>query len=327
LSGFHLSRTRLFCLQDESRLLAFDVHSGKVVWSHWAPAARVDPLDGAGRFLSMYYAGDSCVVVQTGAGKQLVIDSETGRIIHETAATGSCWRRAPLAIDERRIAQVPSPDRVVLFDPQTGKNLWTYRTARFPGASTPTGEAPHIYGNRDHLLVLLPRNYGYQLERLDPRTGRPLWKEKARLWREACAAEMVSFDRTAFYYVDRKVLCARSLASGKFLWLRPLSGPDGAWKTTCTGPAVVAYCARPAPTPRWCWVPLGSIILALPLRVRHEDNFPMLCCDTRDGQLVQRVNFAGPATEAAVQILRQRIMVAVQGQVWALDGFLEKTKM
>jgi outer membrane protein assembly factor BamB len=320
LSAFRLTRTRLFCLQDECRLLAFEVQSGRVVWSHWAPAASLRPAYPAGRFLPCYHADDSWAVAQTGAGKQLVIDSEKGRIVHESVPLGSGWRQRPLALDERRICLVPSVDRVVLFDPKIGKNLWTYKTARLPGSTTPTGEPPYILGNRETLLVVVPRNVGYQLVRLDLRTGRPVWKGKPRLLRGACAAEQVSFDRRAVYYTDRKILCARSLASGKLLWCRPLGGPDGDWRTTCIGGTVVAYAARPTATPRWYWVPLGGMLLALPLRVHKEEFFPVVCCDARDGQLMQRLNLPGPVTEARVQIMPQRMLVEVEGRVWAFDG-------
>jgi outer membrane protein assembly factor BamB len=266
------------------------------------------------------------VVVQTGAGSQRVVDSETGRIVHERARQGSGWLRAPLPVAQGRICLVAGADRVVLFDPSTGKNLWTYKTSQWPGSTTPTGEAPQILANRETLLVLVPRNYGYQLERLDLRTGRPLWKEKARLLREACCAEWVSIDRCALYYVDRKILCARSLATGKLLWCRPLNGPDGRWQAYCAGSIVVAYAARPANMPRWYWVPLGGTLLALPLLVHKEEYFSVLCFDTRDGQLVQRLNLLGPVTETAVQILRQRILVEGEGHVWAFDGSPAKDK-
>src|SRR5262249_15208363 len=149
-------------------------------------------------------------VLQTGAGGQRVVDSVTGRIVHERARPGSGWLRPPLAVAQGRLCLVPRADRAVLFNPSTGKNLWTYKTSQWPGSTAPTGEAPYLLGNQEALLVLVPRNYGYQLERLDVRTGRPVWREKARLLREALTPELVSLDRRAVYYVDRKVLCARS---------------------------------------------------------------------------------------------------------------------
>jgi outer membrane protein assembly factor BamB len=324
LSEFRLTRTRLFCLLDDCRLLAFDVQSGRVVWSHWAPGTQLRPRYPSGRFNPLYHAGERLVLIHTGSGTRLVIDSQTGRIVHEarTGVTG-CLRR-PVPLDERRICLVPDARRVLLFDLETGKTLWTYRTARFAASTTPSGEAPQIYGTQETILVLVPRNYGYQLERLSLRTGSPTWKDRARILRDACDPGLVSLDRTALYYVSRKILCARSLATGKLLWSRPVGGADGPWRAVSVGRTVLAYPIRPAILPRWSWVPLGGANLALPVPVHRGDHFAVLCCDAKDGRLVQRLNFPGPVVEAAVQFLPHHMVIGADGKMWGLREFVGK---
>jgi outer membrane protein assembly factor BamB/tetratricopeptide (TPR) repeat protein len=318
LSEFRLTRTRFFCLLDERRLLAFDVQSGRVVWSHWAPGARLKPLYPAGRFHPLYHAGERWVLIHTGSGTRLVIDSETGRIVHEARAGATGCLRRPVRLDERRVCLVPDAHRVLLFDLQSGKPLWTYRTARSAASTTPSGEAPQIYGNQETILVLVPRNFGYQLERVSLRTGRPAWKDRARILGEACDPGLVSLDRTVLYYVSRKILCARSLATGRLLWSRPVGGAEGPWRAVCVGQSVLAYPTRPALMLGLCWVPLGGAVMALPVRVLKQDHFAVLCCDAKDGRLVQRLNFPGAVTEPAVQFLPNRVVVEAERKIWGL---------
>src|SRR5439155_11554988 len=79
LTAFQLAGPRLFFLQDERRLVALDVSSGRLLWSRWAPAARLELPFPSGRFRSAYQAGPESVLIQTGMGRWLVLDSRTGR--------------------------------------------------------------------------------------------------------------------------------------------------------------------------------------------------------------------------------------------------------
>jgi outer membrane protein assembly factor BamB/tetratricopeptide (TPR) repeat protein len=324
LSAFRRTRTRLYCLQDECRLLAFDAAAGRVVWAHWAPAAHVLPEYPGGRFNPGYHAGEKWVVVQTGGGKRLVLDSRTGRVIHETAAEAPPWARPPLALDERRVCLVPDADRVTLFDPQSGKERWTYPASGAPYETARTGEAPRIYSDGHVLLVLLARNYGYQWERLDPETGRPVWRERARLVRAPPGAAAVCLRGTAFYYAVRKTLWARSLSGGRLLWSQPLRGAAEAWHVAGCGGTVLAHPADPEALPRWCWISLGGALVPFPLGRRQGKEFAVLCRDARDGRLVQRLNFPGPERGAAVQLLPHGLVVAAGGKTWGLSGAPEQ---
>src|SRR5262249_37304132 len=122
LSAFRLTSTCLFFLQGQRRLFVLDANSGRLLWNHWAPAAQVRPVYHGGRFNPLYHAGDDWLVLQTGGGKRLVLESRTGRLVGECPGPENPWLQAPLALEERRLCLASGDRQVVLFDPATGKN-------------------------------------------------------------------------------------------------------------------------------------------------------------------------------------------------------------
>jgi tetratricopeptide (TPR) repeat protein len=318
LAAFRLTGSSFFCLQDGRRLFALDAASGRILWSHWAPAAQLRPLYPGGRFNSLYYADDRWLVVQTGGLRRWVINVKTGQRVHETAADRAFWQRPPQPVGGGRLCLVPDPGRVVLFDPATGKDLWKYNASPRSASTLVTGEPPRVLGDGKTLLVLLARNYGYQLERLNPRTGARLWKGEARLVSEAIDPDRAGFSRRAVFYVSRRVLWARSLAGGKLLWSRPLAGPVGSWRAVHCGAAVLAYPVRLRPELTWSWVPLGNGGVAVPVRARPEVTIPVHCCNPKDGRLMQRLNFLARDLAFAVQVFPNRLVVGVDGRAWGL---------
>jgi outer membrane protein assembly factor BamB len=311
LSAFRLTAARLFLLQGERRLFALDAASGQVLWSHWAPAGptrggtggltpRRSPAPG-GRFNPLYHADPEHVVVQTGGGKRLVLDSRTGRLLRESTRGENIWLEPPLALAEGRLCLIPDSGHVVLFDPRTGKNVWTHSTRRARDSTTSTGEPARVVGNRETLLVLVPLNIGYQVERLDPNTGDRLWEDGYRIVHDALESGQVGFGRDAVYYANRKLLQARSLATGKLLWSRALPGPGGPWRAVCSTGSVLAF---PAQTREG--------------RGQYNEDLPVLCCDAGDGELIQRLNFAGENAALAVQLGRHCLVVGSGRRAWVL---------
>jgi outer membrane protein assembly factor BamB len=327
LSEFRLTTAHVFCLLGERRVLAFNVESGQVAWGFWAPGARVRPLGQGGGFHRNYHADRHWLVLQTTGGTRLVLASPTGQKIHEAATVTAPWPQAPVPLDGHGLCLVEDAHHVHLLDPRTGKDVWTYKP-RAPTALT--GEAPRLLGNREGLFAVVPTNYGYELERIDPATGKPLWPAAPRIGTTLSDGKTAAFDQTAVYYVAGNILQARSLADGKRLWHRPLPGPAGPWQVVHLGSAVAAY-----PIPdlacawnKWgrlpSWVPLGAGQTALPLArlfaTPHNEAtaFAVWLHDARDGQLLQRLNFATEYPWAVVALLPHRLIVAGDGRAWCL---------
>jgi len=236
-----------------------------------------------------------------------------------------------LLLDAENLALVEDGRHVSQVSMASGKTTWTYQ----PRAPTSlTGEPPRLFGGGDVLCLLLPLNFGYQLERIDPATGKHLWPDAPRLARTAFDGTAVAFDTRTLYYAVDQVLHARSVTEGKKLWSQPLPAPAGAWKVVSLGPAVAVYPLPSLPL-LWdrasrvpCLVPLGfsQVALPVPSAPRSPYNAPGFCVqlhDPRDGQLIQRLNFATIHQWAVLQRFGRQLAVAANSKAWGLAGVRE----
>jgi outer membrane protein assembly factor BamB len=316
-SGFHLSTSRLFFQDEERRLLAVDLETGRVAWSQWASGARFQPL-GGGRFLPHFHAGEDFVMVQSSAGRRLVFHALTGKLIQESRSIEQ-WLQDPLLLDERRICLVEK-GRVIVLDTTTWKDHWTF-TPAWP--TSYTGEPLQVTKDGKSLFVLIPRNYGCELERLDPRTGKSLWQHAPLLARDPVDIATLSFDNGCFYCVADGALTCRSLADGKRKWHKSLSGITRRWQTVVSGETIIAHPAEDRQPP-WLWLPLGNLTLALPSShdIRSRP-LAVSCHHAQDGRLLQRLDFSAPTAGLAVQLFANRIVVGDGVSAW---GFSVKDK-
>ncbi len=297
LRAFQLVGSSLFFLQGQRLLFALDANSGRVFWNYSAPAAGLRPPAPGGRFWSRYQAGENALLVQTSGGRRWILDRRTGHKTHDAPTSTEPWPRTPRALDERRVCLVPDARQVMLLDLVTGEEIWTYALdpQRTPSLS---GEAPQVLCDKNLLLVLVAFNYGYELESLDLRTGKPLWPSRPLVSRSFVDFEASALDETAVYFVSGGVLVARSLADGKLLWQLPLSASGGSWQTVRSRHYVVVFPRAPGET--------------------HA--FPVLFCDPKDGQVIQRLNFPADGSQAAVQWFAQSMAVLVGNQAWGLTA-------
>jgi hypothetical protein len=231
-----------------------------------------------------------------------------------------------LLIDSQHLVLVEDARHVTLVNMATRQTAWTYQ----PRAPTSlTGEPPQLFGKGSVFCLLMPLNFGYQLERIDPATGNHLWGEARRISKTAFAGTTAAFDATTLYYAVDGILHARALADGKRLWAQPLPAPAGPWQVVRTSPDV-AVTPVPSLAAVWnrasrvpCLVPAGFAQLPMPLprASMSADNGPgcqVLFHDPRDGQLLERLSFATIHPWAGLQVLPRRLVVAAEGKAWGL---------
>lgn len=346
LTEFRLAAGRLFVVQGERRLFALGAESGQVLWHCRAPGAGLALPPPQGRFSPHFYADPECVLIQTGAGRLWRLDAATGRRLQDEAAEGP-FPQPPLRLDERNLGLVSGPRKVVLLDPLTGACHWTYPLT---GSTTLTGEPPQVVGNARALLVLIPANVGYFLQRINLLTGKGSWPRPQLLRLDRADTAGWSLDETAVYYPSGAALCARSLDTGELLWERPLPGPGRNWRTFRLCDQLLVY-PGPGAAPgflfRW---PLGTLqwTMSVPQANAGRHDFPVLCCGPRSGQVVQRLNFRQAPTAALVRtrttaeaillptllgtrepaaslsptvfFCQGRMIVALPGELWAVAG-------
>jgi outer membrane protein assembly factor BamB/tetratricopeptide (TPR) repeat protein len=290
--AFYTDGSRLFTLENGQRLLAIDASTGEVLWTRWAPGAGLGLPPPSGRFNSHFFAANDRLLVQSGGGRILILNASTGKTIQEWVGNSRQWMQPPLRLEAKsnRVFMAVQPRRVALLDLDTGKEIWHY-DAPHPG--TLTGELPQVVGDVQTCLVLIPRNYGTALQRLDSDKGTPRWSEEVRLTNETLAANQVAMDSRAIYYVASNVVHARSLADGHAMWTLPISGPSGPWQMYRLGDALLAapHCtSEPGEemlgSLEWtAWLPRKPA--AAPA---SRPMFSLVLVDPQTGQLVQRLN-------------------------------------
>jgi outer membrane protein assembly factor BamB len=314
LGAFHLTRKHLLLLQGPRRLVALDLATGRLAWDRWAPSALLYPQEG-GQFHAKLHAGDARVLLQTTGGQRLLLDSHNGCLTHQAATAREPWPQAPLPLGEDHLGIVESARRVFVLEAASAKEVWTWKP-RLP--TTLSGEPARLFSGLGGLFLVVPRNYGYDLERLDPKTGGHLWPEKLRLTDAAIDHEALVSDKKAVYFAAGNTLLARSVADGKLLWKRPLGIAAKRWQVLHAGSCLIVWPREMEWGLKWHWLPLGEAPVAIPLRLPIGRILPVLLHNLVDGRLLQRLDFETDLPEGAVQLFPGRLVVSAGGMTWGL---------
>jgi outer membrane protein assembly factor BamB len=298
LSDFQLTATRLFCLQG-GRLVALDPETGWVEWSAAAPSAELHLPDPSGRFLA-WRAGVDRVVAQTAGGKLWVLDGRTGKRRHELPTGRAPWPRAPVFLDPERVGLVTDPRTVVLLDVAGGKEL-----ARPPltAPTTLSGRPPFLVGGPGALLLVVDRNFGPTLRRLDPNTGKALWPEERLLGADPVAEDGVALDGEAVYGASGDALSAHALANGELLWRFSLPGGRHPWRLLLARSDVIAWPADVGLRRLRYGGCAGGFGLTVDFAAREcrALGVPLLFIDRRTGRLVQCLHLHAPSPGLVVE--------------------------
>jgi outer membrane protein assembly factor BamB len=304
LTDFQLVAGHLFFLQGQRRLFALNAETGSVLWDRWAPdgALRLPPPRSC--FSPCYHAGAETVLVQA-SGRRWLLETATGRILHEAADSRELWRCPPLQLDEHTLCVTPDSRHVVLVDAHTGKCLWTHRAA---GDSTLSGALPSVLGRGEVLIYIQPANMGNYLHRLDPATGKAIWPQPLLLTAKTLDVSDWTFDPQALYGIEDRFLIARSLANGEVLWRRALPA-GGAWQARRVGDYLALLPqASPATTRFRFRSLLAAVQWELGSLLAPDAISPVSWYDPKTGQLVQRLNFrieAAPRTTFRTRTISQ----------------------
>jgi outer membrane protein assembly factor BamB len=287
LSAFQLVGGRLYCLQGQHTLLAFNAESGAFLWKRTAPDAFLGLAYPSGRFSPCYYAGSETLLIQV-PRRAWLLEAATGRLLQEYAANRELCTRPPLELDEHTLCIASDRGHVILVDARTGRVLWTYAV---PGGTTQSGEAPQLTGRGRLLLLAIPTNVGYFLQRLDRASGKALWPRPRLLTLRALDVSTWTFDQQAVYLADEQELMAFSLADGRARWRVPLSA-TGVWQVR-HGESILFVCpSTSGPEGRIRFrSPLGRVQWKWDPALVPEAVFGLECRDPDTGQLVQRLAF------------------------------------
>jgi len=346
LSAFRISDGKLYFLQGERRFFALDAETGLVLWTRWAPDARLDLPLPRGRFFPRYQASGERVVLQTSSGTWWLLDAANGRLIFSGPTVTDPWLQAPVVMDPKRWCLAVNPHLVILFDRETGKELWRHEV---PGDSISSHVVPLVVANGENIALLMNRNFGSCLQRLDARTGKPMWKDERLVSNESPHLDGITVDAAAFYVIANNVLSAYALGDGHVVWERPLPGPEVNWRVTHDYGQLIVYPLDAATLEFRLRGPLGSLecFIASSVVDFSGQGFPVIFADPKTGRLDQRLNFTVPASpvrvtarfnpfparepelrlrtthplsSASVQFTGTAMTVALPGRLWRLSA-------
>ena len=130
-------------MQGGRRLFALNTEDGDVLWARWAPGARLRQPYPYGRFFHVFPVNAEVLLAQTSGGRRWLLDAATGAVLHDAPTTSEPWPRSPILSPNGNVCIIPDADSILLLDPASGRDVWTYR---LPGVTTRSGEAPKVSG-------------------------------------------------------------------------------------------------------------------------------------------------------------------------------------
>jgi len=202
---------------NEFQLLAKGTAGGEPVWgldsqgrNRMAPQA----IESGPRFTPHLLAVKSGVWVQLNQGERWLVASDTGQILRREKTADVPWSSPPVALPLGKTVFSDGAGLVRCFDDNFRKH-WNYDAG---SESSLSGTPPQCVLFGQAFLVAIHRNYGLEIQRLDPNSGRALWRKPAVLnavnfdWLVAAA------DRKAIFLPVSGKVIAFDLSTGRELW-------------------------------------------------------------------------------------------------------------
>jgi outer membrane protein assembly factor BamB len=260
LSSFVLEGARLYARLGDRHLIAFDLKGQRVAWvlgSQGRQCFRPLQFPSLPRFEPYFLVSGRLILAQLSNGRRWVIDAAAGRVQSPRDCTtpeesaGELgqptalvpWARPPVELDDNRFAFSDGSGLVQFRDLDTGEVKWAYQAG---GESSLAGEPPQVRQWKDALLVAVRRNYGVELDRIDPGDGSSCWNGPAFLDATRIDLDLADADSSNLYVSAPGKLLAHSLASGKRIWETdlPATGEAIPWVMRAGRRVVIAYPSR-----------------------------------------------------------------------------------
>ena len=181
------------------------------------------------------------IVAQSSDGQRWIFDAESGRTLVTGPAPKEAWPSPPLALDARRLLVVED-GRLVALDRSSWKRVWSWD---LPRAISLTGELPRTRLVNGMLIVGVPRNDCYEIERLDPVTGRPLSGDAVAIARGPADLAAIAVEGNRLYVAAEGKLTSFDLRTGGVTTLRSQL-PGGCWRIESAANGLIAWQAPTA---------------------------------------------------------------------------------
>ncbi|MEG3618891.1 PQQ-binding-like beta-propeller repeat protein [Magnetovibrio sp. PR-2] len=216
---------RIFTIDSDTEVRAFDVASGDRLWSNY-----LTPDDEDDGHITGGIAYDSGLVfIGTGFAEVFALDAQTGKVIWKENVSGPI-RSAP-TVRGGRVFVVSLDNKVHALAAKDGTQLWTH-TGSSEQAMLLGSASPAV----DQGVVIVPYTSG-ELVALKVDNGRQLWLDSLTARRRTDATAALAHIR-ANPVIDRGMVFALShsglmvaidLRSGRRLWEKGIGGHESFW--------------------------------------------------------------------------------------------------
>jgi outer membrane protein assembly factor BamB len=310
-SAFRLAGTRLFMIHGGQNLLALDVEAGRFLWQRWAPGAPVCEAEGGAGFNEQYVATDDVILLQTTAGPYLGVDAVTGKLLYQQKQKAALWTSPPVLLDSQRAVLPFDAAHIACLELASGKVLWQQP---IQGWSSLAGSAPQLRRDGSHLLMIVERDFGYELERWELETGKrslpPIF-----LGRERVHLADIGITSEGYVLPNSKSMPAFSRDDGKLLWEMPLPNSNGrAWRVQAIRGAVLVYPEEALPEPAgrfpYPWPAVYHVFM--------RRTFPLFVVESKSGKVLKELKTPVQGPRASLLLGKTQAAIAVEGSIWRL---------
>ena len=217
---------RVFAMDSESLVSAFDAESGRRLWS----TDTLPEDDDEGAFGGGLAVAGGLVFAATGLGHVVALEAESGAI-HWRQVIGVPVR-APPAVSGGRVFAVSHDNRLWTLDAETGTVQWSHNGI-VEGAGILGSASPAVDGG----IVIAPFSSG-ELSALRVENGRTVWADILAVQGVRLGAIATFNDINGNPVIDRGIvfavghggrLVAINLRTGRRIWERDIAGLDTPW--------------------------------------------------------------------------------------------------
>lgn len=319
LSAFRIAGLQLYCRLGQRRLLAFDLESGRPMWQFQLRGAEHNAA------ISPYMlATDEHLLLQSTCGELIALRAADGKRLFQLPAP-TPWSAPPIQLDDRTALYADGP-KLRAIDLATGVERWNYSP---PHPASLAGSSTQVRRERSNLIVVVERNYGWELERLHVDGRRELGpialgRNPIDLARSALNGVVY-----ALHAGDRVI--ALDLEQCRKLWNKPL--PTGeAWRLRSTLSAVILHpdfaikrtdvnAMSRRIEREFAGLPaLGNLQTAFGMTFHTylDRRFPVLALSPDNGSTLHEQSFPASGPRAALLLGERSGIVVVEGQMEAL---------
>ena len=216
---------RIFTLDAEGRLAAFDAETGTMIWH--LDTRSPDEEDAV--YSGAITTGEGMVFVATGVGEVIAVVADSGQQHWKVSVSGPI-RSAPTYSDGR-LFLTTLDNKAIALSAEAGERLWTH-SGITEIAALLGGASPAVKDN----VVIVPYSSG-EVYALKAETGRVFWVDSLSQTRRANAVSTLA-DIRGNPVVDRSIVFAIShsgrisaldLRTGARIWDRRIGGTNMPW--------------------------------------------------------------------------------------------------